>query len=176
VTPLTALALLFAVQTPAPGTTETVYRARPVTETEAAEEFGRTCVAGWGSLERLEAALRTSRWPYRKLPDTMDGLRSNWQVEIGELAYIRPVPGRPELPLPQCNMTAFARVAVNDEALRDAIGAMLSRRLGRAPQVAMGERSVRWSWDQAGRRIELRRIRLGPQQIELSLQDLGARP
>lgn len=171
-----ALALL-AMQTPAPdGLVETTYRVILVTELQAAEEFGRTCVAGWSSVEQLEIALRASSWRYERQPDTQGGLRSNWRMQIGELAYIRPTPTRPELPLPQCNMTAFTRFAVNDEALRTALGAMLSRRLGQQPQVVIGQRDTVWSWEQDGRRVELRRIRLGPQQIELSLQSVGNQP
>lgn len=158
------------------GTTEVEYRVMPLTEVEAAEEFGRTCVAGWPDLAQLEAALEASPRAYERLPNTLGGLRSNWRADFGEIAYVQAYPAGRGLHLPQCNMTAFTRQAVDEGALREAIGAMLSRRLGQQPAVAGGERDIVWSWEHRGRRTELRRIRLGPQQIELSLQNVSDQP
>ena len=166
------LSMLFGEQprSPPAGTVETVYRVRPITEVEAAEEFGRTCMAAWPSFDRLETTLEASSRSYERAPDTMNGLRSNWRAEFGELAFVRAVPQRPELPLPQCNLAAFTRASVNEVALQDAITAMLSRQLLGPPAIAVSERSTTWSWDWLGRQVTLARIRVGPQQIELSLQ------
>ena len=100
----------------------------------------------------------------------MNGMRSNWRAEFGELAFVRGVPQRPDLPLPQCNLTAFTRAAVNGAALQDAITAMLSRQSFGPPAIAVSERGTTWSWEWLGHRVTLVRIWTGPQQIELSLQ------
>ncbi|HEV2746883.1 MAG TPA: hypothetical protein VGW34_06245 [Allosphingosinicella sp.] len=167
------LLTLLLQQSLSDGRTPAQIRLVPVTEEEAVAEFEKICFTGLQSLAALQEALKASAWGYRSEAATLEGFRSNWSSVHGELNYIRRIPGQSALPLPQCNLTTLTRGAVDEQALRASVEAMLARQLGSAPTASSKGTSLSWTWAApGGAPVSLYRLHAEPggQQIDLSLQ------
>ena len=165
------LAFLAALSQPS-GTTPHVYKIHPVTEEQAALEFGHTCLASELESDKLEAAI-AKLGDYQPSESGMGGLRKNWKSPRSELGFIAAVAERPDLPLPQCNITAFTAAATDLEKFRTAMNSVLLEELGIPAQHRVGKFGETWWWQGAdGKKFQLSRISMGEdsQQIELTFR------
>ena len=165
------LAFLAAAAQPA-GTTPHVYKVVPVTEEQAAQEFARTCLISALEATKLESVI-ANVGDYQSEAPGMGGLRKNWKSPRSEIGFVSSIPNRPDLPLPQCNITLFTASVTDLGAFRQAMNDALFRELGIPAQHRVGKFGETWWWQGVdGRKFQVSRILMGEdsQQIELTLR------
>ncbi|MDF7774926.1 hypothetical protein P1X14_06695 [Sphingomonas sp. AOB5] len=149
----------------------TQMRVRPTSEQAAVAEFEATCVANFRDVEGLKSAAAASSRGYAFDDKGPLDWRS-WSSAYGGVYYYQ---GRPEgsAITPECNLTSYTRLAVDDDLLMSELRAMIARQNGaQVVRTSFRTRPV-WRWrDAAGKPMAVI-VALDPrtpQQITLSLR------